>query len=107
MADQQVAESKPSFISTITTPIRETVRETTGELRKVHWPTRPVVQNLTTIVLGVTITMGILLGVIDFLLEQLFFGLLRPEPSLISIAVLVVVVLAVIILVLFASRERR
>ena len=107
MADQQLAEKKPSFIENITTPVREVSRETIGELRRVHWPARPDVRNLTTIVLGVTIVMGLLLGVLDFLMEQLFFGVLKTEPSLLSIAVLVVVVLAIIILVLFASRERR
>lgn len=107
MSDQQLAEKKPSFIESITTPVREVTRETVGELRRVHWPARPHVRNLTTIVLAVTIIMGVLLGVLDLLLEQLFFGLLKAEPSLISIAVLVVVVLAIIILVLFASRERR
>ena len=40
-------------------------RETTGELRKVSWPSRREVFQLTTIVLVVMVVMGIILGVTD------------------------------------------
>ena len=40
-------------------------RETTGELRKVSWPTWPEVRQLTGIVLLVMIAMGLILGVTD------------------------------------------
>ena len=40
-------------------------RETTGELRKVSWPTWPEVRQLTLIVLAVMVVMGIILGLTD------------------------------------------
>jgi preprotein translocase subunit SecE len=40
-------------------------RETTGELRKVSWPTWPEVRQLTGIVLLVMVVMGIILGITD------------------------------------------
>ena len=40
-------------------------RETTGELRKVSWPTWPEVRQLTTIVLLVMVVMGVILGITD------------------------------------------
>ena len=47
-------------------------KETRAELRKVNWPTRQQAINLTLIVLAVTFSMAVLLGVIDYLFTQLF-----------------------------------
>ncbi len=46
-------------------------RETTGELRKVTWPTREEAWNLTRIVLVVLVAMALFLGAIDFLGAEL------------------------------------
>jgi preprotein translocase subunit SecE len=107
MANQEVAESKPSQIAVFFAPVRELIRETVGELRKVHWPSREDVRGLTIIILGVTLTMALLLGAADFLFSQLFAGILQAQPSIVSIAILVAIVVAVVVLVLFASRDRR
>jgi preprotein translocase subunit SecE len=40
-------------------------RETTGELRKVSWPTWPEARQLTLLVLAVMVVMGIILGITD------------------------------------------
>jgi preprotein translocase subunit SecE len=40
-------------------------RETSGELRKVSWPTWPEARQLTLLVLAVMIVMGIILGITD------------------------------------------
>ena len=40
-------------------------RETTGELRKVSWPTWPEVRQLTLIVLAVMVVMGLILWITD------------------------------------------
>ncbi|HEY4655949.1 MAG TPA: preprotein translocase subunit SecE [Cyclobacteriaceae bacterium] len=40
-------------------------RETTGELRKVSWPTWQEVRQLTGIVLLVMVVMGVILGLTD------------------------------------------
>jgi preprotein translocase subunit SecE len=47
-------------------------RETIGELRKVNWPTRREAINLTIVVLIVTFSMSVLLGVLDFIYNQIF-----------------------------------
>ena len=46
-------------------PIQAYFRETAGELRKVSWPSRREVIQLTTIVLAVMVVMGIILGTTD------------------------------------------
>jgi preprotein translocase subunit SecE len=40
-------------------------RETSGELRKVSWPTWPEARQLTLLVLAVMIVMGAILGITD------------------------------------------
>ena len=40
-------------------------RETSGELRKVTWPTWPEARQLTLLVLAVMIVMGAILGITD------------------------------------------
>ena len=45
--------------------IQSFFRETTGELRKVSWPTWPEARQLTLLVLLVMFVMGIILGVTD------------------------------------------
>ena len=45
--------------------IQSFFRETTGELKKVSWPTWPEARQLTLLVLAVMIVMGIILGVTD------------------------------------------
>lgn len=92
---------------TIVAPVRDYFRDTIGELRKVHWPTRLEVRNLSAIVLAVTIAMSMILGLFDFTFEQAFFGILKPTPDLLWVGVLVFFVLAIIVLVFFAGRERR
>jgi preprotein translocase subunit SecE len=87
-------------------PVREYFRETLGELRKVKWPTRGQVRSLTVVVLVVTLSMSVILGALDFGFEQMFFGILSPEPSPVAVAVAVVIAIAIIAMVLFASRER-
>ena len=53
-------------------------RETTGELRKVSWPTGPEARRLTVLVLIVMIIMMILLGLVDLAASRgldLLFGI--------------------------------
>jgi preprotein translocase SecE subunit len=46
--------------------IQRYVAETTGELRKVSWPTWPEARQLTILVIIVMIVVGIFLGVVDW-----------------------------------------
>ena len=55
--------------------IQRFFKETVGELRKVSWPTRKEATNLTIVVLIVTVSMSVLLGLLDFLFSR-FFALL-------------------------------
>jgi preprotein translocase subunit SecE len=50
-------------------------RQTWAELRKVRWPTRRELTNLSLIVLSVTVAMAVFLGVADRL-SSLLFGFL-------------------------------
>ena len=45
-------------------------RETTGELRKVSWPTWPEARRLTWLVLLVMVVMGLFLGAMDALSHE-------------------------------------
>lgn len=47
--------------------IQRYFRETSGELRKVSWPTWPEARRLTLLVLLVMVVMGIFLGLVDLL----------------------------------------
>lgn len=51
--------------------IQRYFRETTGELRKVSWPTWPEARRLTGLVLLVMVTMGLFLAGVDFLAGEL------------------------------------
>jgi preprotein translocase subunit SecE len=51
--------------------IQRYIRETTGELRKVSWPTWPEARRLTGLVLLVMVIMGIFLAGVDYGANQL------------------------------------
>ena len=66
--EKSIAVKKPNVL-------QRYFSETIGELRKVTWPTRREATNLTLIVLAVTVSIGIFLGLMDFLFSR-FFALL-------------------------------
>ena len=47
--------------------VQRYIRETTGELRKVNWPTWPESRRLTGLVLLVMLVVGIFLAGVDYL----------------------------------------
>jgi preprotein translocase subunit SecE len=51
--------------------IQRYYRETTGELRKVSWPTWPEARRLTVLVLVVMVVVGLFLAGVDFLAGEL------------------------------------
>lgn len=51
--------------------------ETRGELRKVVWPTREEALRLTYVVIGLCLAMGLLLGVLDLILNSLYTLIVR------------------------------
>ena len=52
------------------------IRDVRSELRKVAWPTQRETINLTAVVLAFSIAVGLFLGGIDFLFQELVRGLL-------------------------------
>jgi preprotein translocase subunit SecE len=76
------------------------LRDTRAELRKVHWPSRQEAENLTKIVLGVTVSMALFLGLLDWLFSIGILGLISGNPIALGIAVFIAlasVVTAVIV----------
>ncbi len=51
--------------------IQRYFRETSGELRKVNWPTWPEARRLTGLVLVVMLIMGLFLAGMDYMADQL------------------------------------
>jgi preprotein translocase subunit SecE len=66
-------------------------KETRAELRKVHWPSREETRMLTLVVLAATVGLAFLLGVLDFVFDQLLNGIINLNPLAIGFSVLIVV----------------
>lgn len=64
-ADKKSSRKQSNFVSRY-------FRETTGELRKVTWPTRQEATSLTIVVLIVITLMSAFLGVLDFIYSRFF-----------------------------------
>lgn len=52
--------------------IQRWFQETRGELRKVVWPTREEALRLTYVVIAISLAMGAVLGLLDFILNSLY-----------------------------------
>ncbi len=51
--------------------LRGLVQDTMSEMKKINWPDQETTRNLTIVVIGISVALGILLGGIDYLLVQL------------------------------------
>jgi preprotein translocase subunit SecE len=80
-------------------------KETRAELKKVNWPTRKEAQNLTLIVLAVTVFMAALLWVFDQLSSALFRGVLVQRDTLSIIIAVALAVIGLIVLVITLRRQ--
>lgn len=47
-------------------------QDTASEMRKIVWPDRETTKNLTIVVIGISVVLGILLGGIDYILQAIF-----------------------------------
>ena len=95
-----MAKSKTTERTSLLARVRDNavtqyLRDTRGELRKVHWPSRQEAENLTKIVLGVTVSMAIFMGLLDWLFSIEILGLIRADPVAVGIAVFLVLASAV------------
>jgi preprotein translocase subunit SecE len=68
-------EKEKSVLTQRRERVAQLVRDTRSELRKVTWPDRDTTRNLTLLVIGVSVILGLLLGGIDFGLLKLFEAL--------------------------------
>ncbi|UCD97773.1 MAG: preprotein translocase subunit SecE [Chloroflexota bacterium] len=68
-ADKKPARKQQNFVTRY-------FRETTGELRKVTWPTRQEATSLTIVVLIVIALMSTFLGLLDFVYSRFFITIL-------------------------------
>jgi preprotein translocase subunit SecE len=79
------------------------LRETWAELKKVRWPTRQEAQNLTLVVLAVTVVMAAILGLLDAFYSWLFRGLI--EGATVNLVVAGAMLLAGIVAIIFGMRQ--
>jgi preprotein translocase subunit SecE len=102
-----VAKSKSNTATT--TPSREPhfivryFQETRAELRKVTWPTREEAQNLTLIIVGVSVAMAAFLGLLEVMFQQVVGGIILG--NLMWIVVGIVIFLACAAAFYFNSRQ--
>jgi preprotein translocase subunit SecE len=79
------------------------LRDTRAEMRKVHWPTRQEAENLTKIVLAVTISMALFLGLLDYLFSLELGGLV--DGSAIAYGIVIVIAVASIVVLIILNRQ--
>lgn len=70
-----VEETRTSVIAARTQSIRDLFRDSWSEMKKVNWPDQQTTRNLTFLVIGLSIVLGILLGSIDYVLQRVFSAL--------------------------------
>ncbi len=66
-------------------------KETRAELRKVHWPSQQETRMLTAVVLAVTVSMAVLLGLLDYVFDRMLNGIIDLNPLAIGLSVLIIV----------------
>lgn len=64
--------TRPNIFQRLWSKVREFLRETIGELRKVNWPSRQEAIRLTQIVVVVIFIMAAILGGLDYLYTRFF-----------------------------------
>ncbi|HEY7036244.1 MAG TPA: preprotein translocase subunit SecE [Thermomicrobiales bacterium] len=65
------APAQPSVFATRTEALRRLARDTWSEAKKVNWPDRETTRNLTIVVIGISVIMGLFLGGLDWLFVKL------------------------------------
>jgi preprotein translocase subunit SecE len=85
------SKTEQNFLTRVTDPVVQYLRDTRAELRKVTWPTREEAWKLTLIVLGTVVVMSLILGLADFIFSQIMQGIIIGDPIWIAAGVLVVI----------------
>ena len=63
--------SRRTILAARSERLRGLVQDTMSEMKKINWPDQETTRNLTIVVIGISVALGILLGGIDYLLVQL------------------------------------
>ena len=105
MASRKVAKkkSKSKARGKTENAVVRYLRETRLELRKVHWPSRQEAWSLTKVVLIVTISMAVFLGLLDYLFDLELSGIINGSP--VAIAVVAIVAVAGVGLAIVLGRQ--
>jgi preprotein translocase subunit SecE len=69
---ERQADSERSAYGSRIAQIRKQWFDTVAELKKVTWPDKDTTKNLTLVVIGISAALGVLLGGLDWVLQQLF-----------------------------------
>ena len=93
-----------TILTKIFDPFTSYFRETWAELKKVRWPTRQEAQNLTLIVLAVTVGMALLLGAMDAFFAWEFTGLI--DSNITNLVIAGVGLVGGIVALIFGMREQ-
>ncbi len=73
---KEVDPAKPrSKLSLRMERIRQLIRDTWSEIKKITWPDSETVRRLTALVIAMAVVLGLLLGGIDYLLLRVFDAL--------------------------------
>jgi preprotein translocase subunit SecE len=67
----KTAEAKPHPVRRRVDSLARWYRETRAELAKVTWPDQETTRNLTIVVIGISVVLGLFLGGIDFVLVKI------------------------------------
>jgi preprotein translocase subunit SecE len=67
----KAAEAKPHPVKRRVESLERWYRETRAEMSKITWPDQETTRNLTIVVIGVSIVLGLFLGGIDFILVRI------------------------------------
>ena len=89
--------------STMGNAVIRYLRGTRAELRKVHWPTREEAWNLTKIVMIVTVSFAVLLGLLDYLFSRELRGIMSGDA--VALGVLIVVLVAGVLAAVVLGRQ--
>ncbi len=68
-------DAKPNAFAERGSRLRKMYDDTRAEMKKITWPDRETTRNLTIVVIGISVALGILLGGIDYVLFQVFEAL--------------------------------
>ncbi|MCC6312494.1 MAG: preprotein translocase subunit SecE [Thermomicrobiales bacterium] len=65
-------EEPTSAIGRRVADLKQNYLDTVAELKKVNWPDRETTKNLTLVVIGISVVLGLLLGGVDYILQTIF-----------------------------------